>query len=76
MDAHNLIPIEKNENIEDFNSGDRVRVAVRVVEGERIRTQAYEGDVIRRRGSGQGETFTVRRISSDQVGVELSLIHI
>ena len=74
MDAHNLIPIEKNENIEDFNSGDRVRVAVRVVEGERIRTQAYEGDVIRRRGNGQGETFTVRRISSDQVGVERTFL--
>ena len=69
MDAHNLIPIQKNENIEDFNSGDRVRVDVRVVEGERVRTQAYEGIVIRRRGSGQGETFTVRRIS-DQIGVE------
>ena len=64
MDAHNLIQVEKNPNIEEFGPGDTVRVDVRVVEGDRVRTQGYEGVVIRRRGSGQGETFT------------LSLIHI
>ncbi|MCS5661417.1 MAG: 50S ribosomal protein L19 [Dehalococcoidia bacterium] len=73
MDAHNLIQVEKNPNIDDFGPGDTVRVNVRVVEGERIRTQAYEGVVIRRRGSGQGETFTVRRISN-QVGVERTFL--
>ena len=73
MDAHNLIPLEKNPNIEDFGPGDNVRVEVRVVEGERVRNQAFEGVVIRRRGNGQGETFTVRRITN-QVGVERTFL--
>ena len=73
MDAHDLIPVEKNPNIEEFASGDTVRVNVKVVEGERVRTQAYEGVVIRRRGKNQGETFTVRRITN-QVGVERTFL--
>ena len=73
MDAHSLIPLEKNPNIEDFGPGDNVRVEVRVVEGERVRNQAFEGVVIRRRGNGQGETFTVRRITN-QVGVERTFL--
>ena len=73
MDAHDLIPVEKNPNIEDFSSGDTVRVNVKVVEGERVRTQAYEGVVIRRRGKGQGETFTVRRVANP-VGVERTFL--
>ena len=73
MDAHSLIPLEKNPNIEDFGPGDNVRVEVRVVEGERVRNQAFDGVVIRRRGNGQGETFTVRRITN-QVGVERTFL--
>ena len=73
MDAHDLIPVEKNPNIERFASGDTVRVNVKVVEGERVRTQAYEGVVIRRRGKSQGETFTVRRVTN-QVGVERTFL--
>ena len=52
-----------------FRVGDAVRVHVRVREGEKERIQVFEGLVIRRRGSGGGETFTVRKISSG-VGVE------
>ena len=73
MDAHDLIPVEKNPNIEEFASGDTVRVNVKVVEGERVRIQAYEGVVIRRRGKAQGETFTVRRVAN-QVGVERTFL--
>ena len=69
MDTNNLIPLEPNTNVDDFSSGDTVRVNVRVVEGGRTRIQAFEGVVIRRRGGGRGATFTVRRISY-QVGVE------
>ena len=69
MDTNNLMPLEPNANIDDFSSGDTVRVNVRVVEGERTRIQGFEGVVIRRRGGGRGATFTVRRISY-QVGVE------
>jgi large subunit ribosomal protein L19 len=73
MDAHNLIPVQNNDQIEEFNSGDTVRVNVRVVEGDRVRNQAFEGVVIRKRGSGQGKTFTVRRIAH-QIGVERTFL--
>jgi large subunit ribosomal protein L19 len=53
----------------DFRPGNTVRVHVKVVEGSRERIQVFEGTVIRRRGAGLGETFTVRRVSYG-VGVE------
>lgn len=49
--------------------GDTVRVDVKIREGDRERIQAFEGTVIARKGSGVGETFTVRRVSYG-VGVE------
>jgi len=53
-----------------FRAGDRVKVRVRVVEGEKTRIQVFEGDVIARRGgNGLRATFTVRK-TSDGVGVE------
>jgi len=52
-----------------FRVGDRVRVHVKVKEGEKERIQVFEGVVIRRRGGGAAETFTVRKISNG-VGVE------
>jgi large subunit ribosomal protein L19 len=52
-----------------FAAGDRVRVHFQVVEGNRRRTQVFEGVVIARRGSGARETFTVRK-QSFGVGVE------
>ena len=58
------------ESVPEFRSGDRVRVHVRVVEGEKSRIQVYEGDVIARRGGGGlRSTFTVRKTSGG-VGVE------
>jgi large subunit ribosomal protein L19 len=53
----------------DFKPGDNVRVHVNVVEGDKVRTQAFQGVVINRRGTGTGETFTVRKVT-DGVGVE------
>ncbi len=47
----------------NFFPGDTVRVHVKVVEGNRERIQTFEGIVIKRRGSGARETFTVRRVS-------------
>jgi large subunit ribosomal protein L19 len=52
-----------------FQAGDRVRVHFQVVEGQRRRTQVFEGVVIKRQGSGARETFTVRK-QSFGVGVE------
>ena len=50
-------------DIPDFHSGDTVRVHVRVIEGEKERTQIFEGIVIQRKGGGIQETFTVRKIT-------------
>jgi large subunit ribosomal protein L19 len=57
------------DDIPDFGPGDTVRVHVRVIEGGRERTQAFEGVVIARKGGGIRETFTVRKVSFG-VGVE------
>ncbi|MDW0111801.1 MULTISPECIES: 50S ribosomal protein L19 [Sporosarcina] len=53
----------------DFRPGDTVRLHVKIVEGTRERIQIFEGVVIKRRGGGISETFTVRKISNG-VGVE------
>jgi len=52
-----------------FSPGDTLRVMVKVVEGERIRTQAYEGVVIARSNRGLHSSFTVRKLSYGE-GVE------
>jgi large subunit ribosomal protein L19 len=63
------------KDVPSFRPGDTVRVYVKVVEGGRERIQVFEGTVIRRRGSGLSETFTVRRITYG-VGVERTfLVH-
>lgn len=56
-------------DLPNFKPGDTVRVHVRIVEGSRERVQLFEGVVIKRRGGGISETFTVRKISYG-VGVE------
>ena len=55
---HNL-----KTNVPVFKAGDTVRVKVKVVEGDNERLQAFDGVVVARKGSGIGETFTVRKIS-------------
>ena len=57
------------DDIPDFRAGDTVRVHARIVEGKRERIQIFEGVVIKRRGEGVSETYTVRKMSSG-VGVE------
>jgi large subunit ribosomal protein L19 len=57
------------KEITDFKVGDTVKVAVRIKEGDKTRSQAFEGIVIARKGSGLKETFTVRHISFGE-GVE------
>ena len=57
------------DDVPDFAPGDTLKVHVRVIEGNRERTQVFEGVVIRRQGAGVRETFTVRKLSFG-VGVE------
>jgi large subunit ribosomal protein L19 len=61
---------QQRDDVPHFGPGDTVRVHVKVVEGSRERTQPFEGIVIRRRGGGINENFTVRRIASHGIGVE------
>jgi large subunit ribosomal protein L19 len=56
-------------DLPQFKAGDTVRVHFQVIEGQRRRTQVFEGTVIKRQGSGVHETFTVRK-QSFGVGVE------
>lgn len=70
MDVIRLIEAGQLKKDRDgFGPGDTVRVHVKVIEGEKERTQVFEGIVIRRRGDGARASFTVRRISYG-VGVE------
>ena len=73
MEASQLVKLESNPNIEDFKPGDTVRVGIRVTEGQRTRTQVFEGVTIRKRGSGPGASFTVRRVSYE-IGVERTFL--
>ncbi|GAA5120493.1 50S ribosomal protein L19 [Haloechinothrix salitolerans] len=64
LDAESL-----RSDIPDFRPGDTLKVHVRVIEGNRERTQVFQGVVIARQGGGIRETFTVRKVSFG-VGVE------
>lgn len=57
------------ETLPDFNPGDTINVHVKIKEGNKERIQQFQGTVIQRRGEGNGETFTVRKVSNG-VGVE------
>lgn len=57
------------QDIPEFRPGDTVRLHLKVKEGEKERTQIFEGLVVRVRGSGLGKTFTVRKVSYG-VGME------
>ena len=64
VDKQNL-----RDDIPDFGPGDTLKVHVRVVEGNKERVQVFQGVVIAIRGSGVGESYTVRKVSYG-VGVE------
>ena len=60
---------QTKKDVPAFNVGDTVCISVRVEEGDKTRTQLFEGTVIRKKGSGIRSSFTVRRISFGE-GVE------
>ncbi|MFN4008696.1 50S ribosomal protein L19 [Pannonibacter sp.] len=69
INAEEQAKVEAVRKLPEFSPGDTVKVNVKVVEGTRTRTQAYEGVCIARSGGGINESFTVRKISYGE-GVE------
>jgi len=69
FEAEQLARLSAARAVPEFAPGDTVRVMVKVVEGERARTQAYEGLVIARSNRGVNSNFTVRKLSYGE-GVE------
>jgi large subunit ribosomal protein L19 len=64
-----MAEMKAKRTIPEFAPGDTLRVYVKVVEGQRERTQAYEGVCIARKNAGVNSSFTVRKISFGE-GVE------
>lgn len=69
MNMASLIEVKPNPNIPALTTGDTVKVSSKVSEGDKERTQVFQGVVIRVRNSGAGSSFTVRRVTYG-VGVE------
>jgi large subunit ribosomal protein L19 len=73
MNIASLTESKPNPNIPTLAPGDKVKVSVRVVEGDKERLQAFQGVVIKIRRSVDGGSFTVRRISRG-IGVERTFL--
>jgi large subunit ribosomal protein L19 len=58
------------ERMPEFRVGDTIRVSYKIIEGDKVRTQPYQGIVIAEKGAGTSRTFTVRKIGADGIGVE------
>ena len=69
MSMATLIEVKQNPNIPLLAPGDTVRVSIKVIEGDKERTQVFQGVVIRVRHGGAGANFTVRRVTYG-IGVE------
>lgn len=69
-DMMNLVEATQyRDDVPDFSPGDTVNVHVRVIEGDKERSQQFQGVVLGFKGSGARRTFTVRKVSNG-VGVE------
>ena len=69
IEREQMSAVTAKRGVPEFGPGDTVKVMVKVIEGDNVRTQAYEGVVIGRSGAGINENFTVRKISYGE-GVE------
>ena len=70
---HQLDMEHIRDDLPDFAPGDTIKVLYRVREGQKERIQVFQGVCLGRRGSGMGETFTVRKLSGGiGVGADLS----
>ena len=69
MNIESLVEVKANPNIPTLTPGDTVKVSSKVVEGDKERTQVFQGVLIKLRSRGVGSSFTVRRVTYG-VGVE------
>jgi large subunit ribosomal protein L19 len=69
LEREQINAVLAKRGVPEFGPGDTVKVMVKVIEGNNVRNQAYEGVVIARSGGGLNESFTVRKISYGE-GVE------
>jgi large subunit ribosomal protein L19 len=69
MDVSTLVKLPANPAVPQVSPGDTVKVRLRVIEGEKQRSQVFQGTVIRTRRGGNGASFTVRRVTHG-IGVE------
>lgn len=58
-----------NNNVPQIKVGDTIRLGIKIQEGQKIRTQYYEGVIISKKNSGLNKTITVRRIMQG-IGIE------
>ncbi len=61
-------------DIPEFKSGDKLRVKIKISEENKYRVQTFEGIVLKNQGSGINKTFTVRKVSFNNVGVERTFL--
>ena len=69
MDIRTVVETKPKIELPEMNPGDTVKVKMKIIEGDRERTQTFEGVVIRKRSGGPGADFTVRKVFHG-VGVE------
>jgi large subunit ribosomal protein L19 len=69
MNMASLIEVKPNPNLPSLNPGDTVKVSIKIVEGDKERTQVFQGVVIKVKQGGAGPILTVRRVTYG-VGVE------
>ncbi|EHU7002098.1 50S ribosomal protein L19 [Campylobacter coli] len=60
----------EGKNVPEFRAGDTLKLAIRIKEGDKTRIQNFEGICIARGGNGVDETFIVRKMGANNVGVE------
>jgi len=61
--------LKTGKELPSFKAGDTIIVSYQIKEGDKMRIQQFQGVVIQRKGTGETETFTIRKVS-DSIGVE------
>ncbi|MDY6863206.1 MAG: 50S ribosomal protein L19 [Thermodesulfobacteriota bacterium] len=69
IEKENLERLRKDKNLPEFSSGDKVRVHIKIIEGDKTRIQIFEGIVIRKKRGSVRSSFVIRKVSFG-IGVE------